>query len=1366
MKNLLIITHLILLFLQPTFAESLSYSGRLVHANGSPVTGMVDLKFDVAYSGVPTAPLCSKTINNVSLTNGVFHVNLEVASTDCTPTKAFVDVLNDVPSGESVILQVTDLVNSKVYPHQALASVPFSIVAKTIAQMGATVGQVLKWDGSKWAPASDGGGSGSITEIQTGPGLSGGPITSTGTISIASGGVTSSHIQDSTITNVDISNAAAIARSKLATGSANQVVTNDASGNLSSVAQLPLSMGGTGAANANDARNNLGLGNVATRDVGLNSGNVLLADEVPSCLAHQKIQKTALAPYIFSCADDNDSADNLKLPLAGGTMSGPINMGGSAITNLREPENAQDAATVSYVHTYVTNELLDVAESQWETVGSDIHYSEGKVGIGVSSPAGILSIQNGAGYELFFSGAAAANIYQSAASQNLGISTNGGLLSLGGAPSASHLVVNSVGRVGIGTTSPQANLEISSADAYKIILRDDQDGVQQSSLIGFQGATDGAHGWIGFASSGDEDFSLVNLRANGDFVFGAGNLSTKAIRIKGTTGNVGVGTSNPGAKLEVAGQVKITGGSPGDGKVLTSDGTGLATWETPSAPGAGSIDSSLIADGSIVDADINASAAIAQSKIANLTTDLAAKQAADADLAAIAALSSYGILVRNSDNSFVTRTLMGAAGRTFISNSNGAAGNPTIDISNSLLPSPIAGDEGKFLKVSGPGVSVWSALASGDITTALGFTPVNKAGDTMIGALTLSADPTNNLHAATKQYVDSAVNSSGPWTLSGGNVYRSSGNVGIGTTTPGLVVGADRTITVSTNLAFDSFSSLELHGRANSAISSQGVINFINYATSNTNVNTARIEARNSGSNTGKAALVFYTKDSSLTEKLRITETGNVGIDTASPGAKLDINGQIRIRGGVPGVGKVLTSDAVGLATWETPAASGITSLTGDVTASGSGSVAATIAADAVTSGKILDGTITDADIANTTITYGKLNLADQTIPVAKLVRLTCLAGEVVTSDAALGYRCVTDNSTDTTKVPLAGGTMTGLLTLSGNPTANLHAATKQYVDTQISDLGMSNAFINNGNNFGGNAVLGTNGAGQSLAFETAGTTKMTISDAGDVGIGRDPKAGTILSTLGNILIEEGELSIENYTSGVAGRLNLHGAGDTYNYATFFLQNHNWTRYWGFGHRKEAGYVNDFFIEEYNGSTYTTPFVIKPGGNIGIGTRTPSEKLHVAGNILATGTITPSDIHLKKNFRTIENALEKMTTLSSVTYDWKDQNKFGDKRQMGVIAQEVEKVFPEAVTKTNEGFLAVSYPSLISPLISAVKELYEDFINLKDQVLANEEKLKRLESANNEMIRKNDALQAENAMIRAYLCEKDADAPFCRNAPK
>ncbi len=47
------------------------------------------------------------------------------------------------------------------------------------------------------------------------------------------------------------------------------------------------------------------------------------------------------------------------------------------------------------------------------------------------------------------------------------------------------------------------------------------------------------------------------------------------------SGNVGIGVATPTEKLEVNGQVKITGGSPGAGKVLTSDAAGVASWETP-----------------------------------------------------------------------------------------------------------------------------------------------------------------------------------------------------------------------------------------------------------------------------------------------------------------------------------------------------------------------------------------------------------------------------------------------------------------------------------------------------------------------------------------------------------------------------------------------------------------------------------------------------------------------------------------------------------------------------------------------------------------------------------------------------------------
>ncbi|MES2140473.1 MAG: hypothetical protein V4511_12265 [Bacteroidota bacterium] len=64
-------------------------------------------------------------------------------------------------------------------------------------------------------------------------------------------------------------------------------------------------------------------------------------------------------------------------------------------------------------------------------------------------------------------------------------------------------------------------------------------------------------------------------------------------------------------------------------------------------------------------------------------------------------------------------------------------------------------------------------------------------------------------------------------------------------------------------------------------------------------------------------------------ERMRITDDGKVGIGTTSPGAMLDVAGQIKISGGSPALGKVLTSDAAGLATWASPNNGTVTNVTG-----------------------------------------------------------------------------------------------------------------------------------------------------------------------------------------------------------------------------------------------------------------------------------------------------------------------------------------------------------------------------------------------------------------------------------------------------
>lgn len=68
----------------------------------------------------------------------------------------------------------------------------------------------------------------------------------------------------------------------------------------------------------------------------------------------------------------------------------------------------------------------------------------------------------------------------------------------------------------------------------------------------------------------------------------------------------------------------------------------------------------------------------------------------------------------------------------------------------------------------------------------------------------------------------------------------------------------------------------------------------------------------------GSTNLADFVVKTNNAERMRVLASGLVGVNTSAPTAPLDINGQIRVRGGSPGAGKVLTSDANGLASWST----------------------------------------------------------------------------------------------------------------------------------------------------------------------------------------------------------------------------------------------------------------------------------------------------------------------------------------------------------------------------------------------------------------------------------------------------------------
>jgi hypothetical protein len=83
-----------------------------------------------------------------------------------------------------------------------------------------------------------------------------------------------------------------------------------------------------------------------------------------------------------------------------------------------------------------------------------------------------------------------------------------------------------------------------------------------------------------------------------------------------------------------------------------------------------------------------------------------------------------------------------------------------------------------------------------------------------------------------------------------------------------------------------------------------------------------------------------------------------------------------------------------------------------------------------------------------------------------------------------------------------------------------------------------------------------------------------------------------------------------------------------------------------------------------------------------------------------------------------EAATEKIAKLRGVTWEWREDAPADAKEQpgMGVIAQEVEKVFPELVTTDDQGRKKVEYEGLIAPLIEAVKELDERVQSLEEEI--------------------------------------------------
>jgi hypothetical protein len=226
---------------------------------------------------------------------------------------------------------------------------------------------------------------------------------------------------------------------------------------------------------------------------------------------------------------------------------------------------------------------------------------------------------------------------------------------------------------------------------------------------------------------------------------------------------------------------------------------------------------------------------------------------------------------------------------------------------------------------------------------------------------------------------------------------------------------------------------------------------------------------------------------------------------------------------------------------------------------------------------------------------------------------------------------------------------------------------------------------------------LTSNGAGALPTFQAASGGVTTIS-FGSTGLTPSTATSGAVSVAGTLAVANGGTGLT--TTPTNGQLDI-GNGS------------------GFTRAALTGTSNQVVVTNGSGSiTLSTPQSIGTAssvqfGSFGVGTAASG----TSGEIRATNNVTAfysSDKRLKENIKDVESPLEKVCAIGSKTFDWTDDyikehggedNYFIQKSDFGVIAQDVQTVFPQAVRTRNDGTLAVDYEKLSTLAFGAIKEL-------------------------------------------------------------
>jgi len=144
-------------------------------------------------------------------------------------------------------------------------------------------------------------------------------------------------------------------------------------------------------------------------------------------------------------------------------------------------------------------------------------------------------------------------------------------------------------------------------------------------------------------------------------------------------------------------------------------------------------------------------------------------------------------------------------------------------------------------------------------------------------------------------------------------------------------------------------------------------------------------------------------------------------------------------------------------------------------------------------------------------------------------------------------------------------------------------------------------------------------------------------------------------------------------------------------------------------------------------------------------------KVNINGDLHASGNVTTSDGRLKKDIKPLTHALDAILLLEGKTYSWKEDTTFANKQDIGLVAQDVEKVFPELVMENGQGYKGIAYSKLTAVLIEAMKEQQGQMTTQQQQMTAQQDQIATLEKENTQlktiMAEQMQALLARVAML-------------------